>query len=194
MLRRTAVALLPLLMAAQPAPPPPPVAEARGDLDGDGRAERVHLDRDGAVVVDDADGKERARVALAGKSAAVAQGGVRIVAVEGHVVVHARAELGRGRAAEAVLAGAEIMRGGKEPIFVGRTGPVGDGDRSIKLRVDDAGIVQYQTAAGFARCDGDDQLFPERWDFASARFRAVTDAPPAGARLRATATTPSGLG
>ena len=185
MLRRTAVALLPLLVAAQPAPPPP-VAEARGDLDGDGRPERVHLERDGSLVVDDADGKERARVRLSGS--AIARGDVRIVPVEGHVVVQARADLGRGRVGEAVLAG------GKEPIFVGRTGPVGDGDRSIKVRVDDAGIVQYQTAIGFARCDGDDQLFPERWDFASGRFREVIDKPPVGVRLRATTTAPSGLG
>lgn len=188
MLRRIAVvALLPLVLAAAPAAPPP-VAEARGDLDGDGRPERAHLERDGALVVDGADGQPRARVMLVEKGG-VAQGKVRIVAVEGHAVVHARAELGRGRAAEAVLGG-----GGKETIFLGRTGPVGDGERSIVLRVGDDGVVQYQTAAGFSRCDGDDMLFPERWDFASGRFRPVTDEPPVGIKLRATATTPAGLG
>src|SRR4051794_39099203 len=172
MLRRyPPIALLPLLAAAQPAPPPP-LAEARGDLDGDGRPERVHLERDGALVIDEADGRERARVALGGK-AAIAHGDVRIVSSEGHVVVHARADVGRGRAVEAVLAD-----GGKQHVFVGPTGPVGDGERSIKLRVDDNGVVQYQTTAGFSRCDGDDQLFPERWDFGSGRFRAVTDEPP----------------
>ncbi|MGZ3443699.1 MAG: hypothetical protein ACXVDD_29455, partial [Polyangia bacterium] len=188
MLRRYApVVLLPLLVAAQPAPPPP-LAEARGDLDGDGRPDRVHLERDGVLIVDDADGGERARLALTDKTP-VAHGEVRIVAVEGHVLVHARAELGRGRAVEALLGG-----GGKDRIFVGHTGPIGDGERSIKLRVDDDGVVQYQTTAGFARCDGDDQLFPERWDFGGGRFRAVTDEAPAGKRLRASATAPSGLG
>ena len=56
-----------LLAAAQPAPPPPPLAEARGDVDGDGRADRARLERDGTLVVDDADGHERARVALTTK-------------------------------------------------------------------------------------------------------------------------------
>ena len=196
MLRRTAVVALVLaaagapargLWAAEPAAPPPPLAEARGDLDGDGRPERVHLERDGALVVDDADGKPRARVSLAAKQPIV-RGEVRIVAAEGHVVVQARAELGRGRAVEAVLGD-----GGRQTIFDGRTGPVGDGERAIVLRVDDDGVVQYQTAAGFSRCDGDDMLFPERWDFGSGRFRPVTDDPPAGLKLRATAAAPSGL-
>ncbi len=187
MLRRTALALLPLLVAAQPAPPPP-LAQARGDLDGDGRSEHVHLEPDGGLIVDDADGRQRARVPL-GDKLTIVHGEVRIVTAEGHVLVHARAELGRGRAVEAVLAG-----GGRQPIFVGRTGPVGDGERAIVLHVDDAGVVQYQTTQGFARCDGDDMLFPERWDFASGRFRAVTDEAPAGKRLSASPTTPSGLG
>src|SRR6185312_9228876 len=127
------------------------------------------------------DGRTRAKVALV-EHGTIAKGLVQIVGVEGHTVVHARAELGHGRAVEAVLGG-----GGKDTIFLGRTGPVGDGERSIKLRVADDGVVQYQTAAGFSRCDGDDMLFPERWDFASGRFRPVTDEPPAGsARLRAT--------
>jgi hypothetical protein len=188
MLRRYApVLLLPLLAAAQPAPPPP-LAEARGDLDGDGRPDRVHLERDGMLIIDDADGRERARLPLVEK-AAIMHGEVRVVAVEGHVLVHARAELGHGRAVEAVLAG-----GGKDRLFVGRTGPVGDGERSIKLRVDDGGVVQYQTTAGFSRCDGDDLLFPERWDFGSGRFRAVTDEAPAGKALRASPSAPGGLG
>ena len=188
-LRRIAVvALLPLLVAAEPAPPPPPLAEARGDVDGDGRADRALVEHDGTLVIVDADGHERARLPFAGKRP-VAHAAVHLVGVEGHAVVHARADVGRGRAIEAVLGG-----GGKEQIFVGPTGPVGDGERSIKLRVGEDGIVQYQTTAGFARCDGDDMLFPERWDFASARFRPVTDDAPAGMKLKAATSAPSGLG
>ncbi|HEY2745479.1 MAG TPA: hypothetical protein VGL86_12675 [Polyangia bacterium] len=186
MLRRTVVALLPLLMAAQPVPPPP-LAEARGDVDGDGRADRAFIERDGTLVVDDADGRERARVALGARSPIV-HADVRIVGVEGHVVVHARVELGHDHAIEAVLGD-----GGKEKIVVGPTGTTRDGDSALRLRVDDAGIVRYQTAPGFSRCDGDDLLFPERWDFAGKRFRGVTDEAPVGTRLHATATAPSGL-
>ena len=103
--------------------------------------------------------------------------------------MHARAELGHDRAVEAVLGD-----GGKEQIRVGPTGSSRDGDSAVRLRVDDAGIVAYQTAPGFARCDGDDLLFPERWDFAGKRFRPVTNEAPAGARLRATPNAPSGIG
>ncbi|HEX8953578.1 MAG TPA: HEAT repeat domain-containing protein, partial [Polyangia bacterium] len=188
MLRRTAVvALLPLLAAAQPLPPPP-VAEARGDLDGSGRSWRAHLERDGVLVVDKPDGTPALTLALA-KKGPIAGGEVRIRSVEGHTVVHARADVGRGRAFETVLADAVTL-----PIYTGPTGPVGDGERAIKLRVDEDGVVLYQTAAGFSRCDGDDLLFPERFDFAGKRFRPVTDEPPAGMKLRATATAPSGLG
>ena len=105
-------------------------------------------------------------------------------------MIHARAELGHDRAVEAVLGD-----GGKraDPRRA-RPAPRGDGDSAVRLRVDDAGIVQYQTAPGFSRCDGDDLLFPERWDFAGERFRAVTNEAPAGEPLRATPNAPSGLG
>ena len=119
----------------------------------------------------------------------IERGEVRIVAVEEHVVLHARAELGHGRAVEAVLGD-----GGKEPIFVGRTGPVGDGDRVERLRVDDAGIVRYQTAPGSPAATATTSCFPSAGTSPARAFAAVTDEPPTGVRLRATATAPSGLG
>jgi len=188
MLRRTVVvALLPLLVAAQPVPPPP-LAEAHGDVDGDGRPDRVYVERDGTVVVADADGRERARVPL-NRAAAIEHAEAHIIGVEGHTIVHARVDLGKERRAEVVLGD-----GGKEKIFVGLTGPSRDGDSGTRLRVDDAGIVLYQTAPGFSRCDGDELLFPERWDFAGKRFRRVIDEAPAGAKLRASSNAPVGLG
>ena len=189
MLPRYVLATLALsspVWAAESAPPPP-WAEARGDLDGDGKPERAHVERDGSLIVDGSDGRERFKVALPeGKQ--IERATVRIVAVEDRVVVHARAEIGRHRVVEAVVAGGRAL-------FVGRTGPVGDGERAERLRVDEAGVVRWQTTPGFSRCDGDDMLFPERWDFADGRFRPVTDEPPTGGRrLRASATPPSGIG
>ncbi|HEX4458816.1 MAG TPA: hypothetical protein VIA18_12655 [Polyangia bacterium] len=185
MLRRSMLALVPLLMAAQTTPPPP-WADARGDLDGDGKPERAHLERDGALVVDGSDGREWARVMLP-DARRIERAQLRFATVEDHVVVHVKAEIGRGQADEAVVAG-----GGKT-LFLGRTGPVGDGDRLERLRVDEAGIVRYQTSPGFVRCDGEDELFPERWDFASGRFRAVTVEPPAGKPLRSATVAPDGI-
>jgi HEAT repeat protein len=185
MVRRYALlAALPLLVAAQAAPPAP-WAETRGDLDGDGKPERARLGRDGVLVVEAADGRELLQVPLpdAGR---IERAQLRVVPVEERVALHVRAELGRGQAAEAVVSGGRVL-------FAGRTGPVGDGERAQRLRVDEAGIVRYQTSPGVARCDGEEQLFPERWDFGSGRFRAVTVDPPLGRRLKTAATAPAGL-
>jgi HEAT repeat protein len=177
--------MVPLLVGAA-TQPPPPLAEGRGDLDGDGRQDQARLERDGTLIIVGGDGKElgRARLDDAGRMRGAQ---VSFVAVEDRVVVHARAELGRGQASEAVLG-----RDG-QVIFKGRTGPSGDGDRGERLRVDEAGVVRYQTAPGVQRCDGNDLLFPERWDFAGRRFRPVLVAPPAGPALHATSTAPAGL-
>ncbi len=178
------LALLPLLMAAQTAPPPP-WADARGDLDGDGKPDRAHLERDGTLFVDGSDGRELAHITLPDPKR-IERAQVRFATVEDRVVVHVKADIGRGQADEAVVAGGKI-------VFVGRTGPVGDGDRLERLRVDEAGIVRYQTSPGFVRCDGEDELFPERWDFAGARFRPVTVEPPLGKPLRSSTTAPDGV-
>jgi hypothetical protein len=164
--------------------PPAGVAEARGDLDGDGRPERVQVGADGSVRIDGADGTPRARVAL---GARVERATVAIVDVGGHAVAHVAAPLGPGAALEAVLAGAG------EVIYLGRTGPVGDGERSERLRVDGRGVVRWQTSPTMVRCDGDDVLFPEHWDFQLRRFVAVEGAVPEGAPLTATPSAPSGL-
>src|SRR5207247_1540972 len=46
---------------------------------------------------------------------------------------------------------------------------------------------------GILRVDGERRLFPERWDFQSARFRAVDVDPPLGAIVPALASAPPGL-
>ncbi len=164
----------------------PPVAEARGDLDGDGRPERVHLEADGSLRVDDDTGRELGRLALG----AATGGTLAVVTVEDHAVVEAQAALGRGRMAAAVLR----LDGGKlETIYSGVIGPSGDGERSERLRVDEAGVVRYQTAPTVQRCDGADMLFPERWDFAGHRFRPVESEVPDARPLGSTRTPPPDL-
>src|SRR5204863_3362 len=83
-------------------------------LDGDGKPERARLLRDGVLVVESAEGRELLKVALpdAGR---IERATVKVVAVEERVALHARAELGRGQAAEAVVSGGKV-------IFVGRRG------------------------------------------------------------------------
>src|SRR4051794_28111350 len=74
------------------APPPPPLAQVTGDLDGDGKPERVWLERDGAVHVEDAAGRELGRVALP-VGGAITAGSAALATVEEHVVAHVRAPL-----------------------------------------------------------------------------------------------------
>lgn len=186
MLRRYVLCALPLLLLGAQEAPPPPLAQAVGDLDGDGHAERARVEPGGAVVVDGSDGRERLRVMLP-DAARVTAAKIAFVGVEDRVVVYAHAPIGHGQADEAVIGPAGVL-------YVGRSGPVGDGERSERLRVDDAGIVRWQTTPGFSRCDGEDMLFPERWDFKSGRFRPVLTDAPAGKPLHATPSPPEGLG
>jgi HEAT repeat protein len=179
--RRRYLALA-LLCAGAASPPPPPWAEARGDLDGDGKSESARLDRDGTLVVSGADGREIQRVKLP-DAARISRASLRFVPAEDRVVVHARAEFGKGNADEVVIARDGV-------VFDGRTGPSDDGERSERLRVDEGGVVRWQTAPGFSRCDGNDLLFAERWDFAGRRFRAVVVDVPPGKMARTSASPP----
>ena len=186
MLRRyVPVLLLPLLAAAEPAPPPP-LAEARGDLDGDGRPDRAHLERDGVLVIDDADGRERARVPL-GTKQPILHGEVRVVSVEGHVLVHARPRLAAGAPSRRCSPPAARSRSSS-----GRPGRSATASDRSSCASTTAASCSTRPPRASSRCDGDGLLFPERWDFGSGRFRAVTDEAPAGKALRASPTAPSG--
>lgn len=169
---------------ARPAPPPPHLAEARGDSDGDGTPERVRLLRTGEVVVEDLAGRERARVALPVGAEPLASGAIAIVAVEGKPVVHARARTRAGRVYEAVL-------GGGRPLVVEQTGPIGDGERAVHLKVQADGIWRWQTSPTIRRCDGEERLYLERWD--GGAFRPVEPPVPSGTPLEARETRPDGL-
>jgi HEAT repeat protein len=174
---------------AQPPPaPPPPLARAGMDLDGDGKPEEARLEPDGTLRVL-AGERELGHAALPGKPP-FAAAKLERVAIEDRVVLHARAALDRTQSAELVVA----LAGGKlETLASERTGPVGDGERQVRLALGEAGLVRYQTAQQMHRCDGSDMLFPERWDFSQSRFRPVELEVPDGTRLAASAQPPAGL-
>src|SRR6185436_4008468 len=77
------------LWAGTPGEPQKALAEATGDLDGDGRPERVHLEPDGSLLVDDAAGRQLGRVALMAGD----KGSVAILSAEEHPVIWARVPL-----------------------------------------------------------------------------------------------------
>jgi hypothetical protein len=187
-MRRASWLLCLSLVAAGGSPPaPPPLAEARGDLDGDGRPERVVLERDGTLRVMGPDGAVRAQRTLAPATS----GAVSLPTVEGVALVHARAALAGGRAVELV---ARLGPAGLEPIYEGPTGPVGDGDRSEHLRVEAGGLERWQRSPTVRRCDGEERLFRQRYDFARARFVPAAPLLPDGPSLAAAAHTPAGVG
>src|SRR5581483_4351224 len=171
------VVLVPVAAAAaEPtAAPPPPLAVARGDLDGDGRPDEVRLDRDGVVHVSSA-GRELGHVALDAPAAELHDAAIEVVTVEKRPVAHVRAKLRGAQSIEAVLR----YDRGLHALANERTGPLGDGERAIQLRVAANGLVRYQTSPGFRRCDGDEMLYPEAWDFKSGRFLPTIDTPPDG--------------
>ena len=54
-----------------------------------------------------------------------------------------------------------------------------------------AEALQYQSAPRVRRCDGDEVLYPQLYDLAAGRFRAVSIAPPPpGETVAATAAVP----
>jgi HEAT repeat protein len=176
--------------APGPVQAPKPLAEASGDLDGDGRPELLRLERDGTLRVDAPDGHEIGRVTLPVKGPTLESARIDVVTAEHRPVAHARIRLRGGNVLEVVL---DVVDGRVETIFANRTGPLGDGERSVVLDVGDAGVVQYQTSPTIVRCDRENRLFPERWDFASRRFRPVDIDPPTGPRLNAITARPATL-
>ena len=170
-------------IAASPSPP-----VARCDLGDDGHVEQIALQ--GTTIAVALEGKSLGEVrAPVADPSVLGPGTLAIVDAGDLHVAHARWPFLDGKhAAEVVLT---VDEGKLLTIFAGVTGPVGrDAERAEALRVDGRGVLRYQTAPGVTRCDGDDVLFPERWDVEAARFRPVAIAPPTGEALSATATIP----
>lgn len=148
---------------------------------------KLWLDARGGLHAEDARGGPVAELALDVGSSHIESGTIEVVTAEGHRVAHAKASVGEHNAAEAV-----VGIGAWETIYSGRTGPVGDGDREERLQVLTTGVVAYQRSPTIERCDGEDMLFPRRFDFDSHRFRSVVVAPPEGAAVAVSKKAPSG--
>lgn len=178
--------LLPALLgAAPPVPIPKPPKldqELDQDLDGDGAPEHVTLAGTGAKLMVRQGERLLGEAAAPAPSDTLAPGAPVLEAWqwEGLAAVHASWPLrDPERHAELVvtLAGGQLRT-----VFSGVTGPQGrDREWSLHVARDPRGLLRYQRVPGVSRCDGDEVLFPELYDPASDRFRAVSIDPQAAA-------------
>jgi HEAT repeat protein len=198
----TTLLVLPCMEAAAQAP----VAEATFDVDGDGAVDRIRVEPPGEVHVALARGpalRERfdtppgpLAAAEVSADAGPALGGRRVVVVAARFTVAAAPATGatidaaplpvpggpgRERAVALVLA---WQNGGLARLWQGPVGPRGDGEHSVHVALTPLGLLRYQARPEVQRCDGQPMyLYPHAWDFRSASFRPVYNAPrlPGGA-------------
>ncbi|HWN70952.1 MAG TPA: hypothetical protein VNM90_25090, partial [Haliangium sp.] len=189
--------VLPGVEAAAQAPASPaPLAEATFDVDGDGAVDRIRIEPPGVVHVALARGRalrerfEAPPGALAaaqvGTDAGPALGGRRVLVVTATFTVAAgepapAAPLpvpggpGRERAEALVLAWQD---GALARLWQGPVGRRGDGEHSVHVALTPLGLLRYQARPEVQRCDGQPMyLHPQAWDFRSASFRPVYNAP-----------------
>lgn len=182
------------------------LAEARADVDGDGRIDVIRIDNPPAVSITASGSRE-----MSGFKPFTAGQGRRLVSAElelgsgkpyrGRTVVVA---IGHFAATDRAPATSEAMvlewrtrpRPGWAELWRGEVGPQGrDGEWSLELAATPLGLMRYQRRPGVERCDGAPAyLFAEAFDFRSDRFRPVN--PPlrvtATRQLVATRTPPAG--
>ena len=161
------------------------------DVDGDGSADEVSLERNGSLTV--TSGKTRKVIgfkALAGSG--IGRGVLQVYRHEKHVVVAAIGE----REAAAL----EWRAGKLVDVWQGAVGPEGaDGESTLYVEAGRHGLIRYHGRAGVTRCDGKTAfLYPEVYDFKTRRFWPATSSvpriPDAAPLLRATRTPPPGAG
>ena len=160
------------------------------DVDGDGTADQVALERNGSLTV--TSGKTKKVIgfkALAGSG--MGRGRLQVSRHEKHVVV---AAVGLREAV------ALEWRGGKlVDVWQGSIGPEGpDGESTLYVEAGPHGLIRYHGRAGVTRCDGQTAyLYPEVYDFKTRRFWPATSSlpriPDGAPILRATRTAPPGM-
>src|SRR5262249_302557 len=96
---------------------------------------------------------------------------LRVVSAAGHRVAWVEA-----RDPKPLTVVVEVARAGLRAIDSERTGAIGDGERTLFVHVDENGTFRHQETATVFRCDGEQRLFREKYDWASGRFVSV--APP----------------
>jgi HEAT repeat protein len=201
----TTLLVLPCMEAAAQEP----VAEATFDVDGDGAVDRIRIEPPGVVHVALARGRAlRERFEAPPGTLATAQvsadagpalGGRRVVVVTAVFMAagqpaSAAAPLpvpggpGRERAEALVLAWHD---GGLARLWQGPVGRRGDGEHSVHVALTPLGLLRYQARPEVQRCDGQPMyLQPQAWDFRSASFRPVYNAPRLPASAPVLAATP----
>jgi HEAT repeat protein len=172
-----------------------PLASQRFDLDRDGAAEQIRVERGGLAVVNGRTGKVAGWKPLLG--AAIEAAEIQIASgaeVGGRVVILAVAKSGGRGEALAV----EWRRGALHELWRGEVGPQGpDGESTLYIEAGRHGLVRYSGRAGVVRCDGKTaHLHAEKFDFGRGRFRSVDQVPripPDAPELVATRAPPAGV-
>ncbi len=160
------------------------------DVDGDGAADEVVLERNGSLTV--TSGKTKKVIgfkALAGSG--MGRGALQVQRHEKRVLL---AVVGEHEAA------ALEWRAGKlVDVWQGAVGPEGpDGESTLYVEAGPHGLIRYHGRAGVSRCDGKTAfLYPEVYDFKTRRFWPATSSlpriPEGAPVLRATRTAPPGV-
>ncbi len=138
---------------------------------------------DGQLILGDERGNHSTKIGVAGARSA----SLRFVHVEKQDFIHLRF----GRTQAALLLQDKDGGFSVEEIARENTGAEGDGERSIEWNFDSNGLMRYQTSPSLDRCDGENKLLPERFDFSARQFRRVAlPVPLGGTRLRPSASVP----
>src|SRR5262245_20601912 len=141
------------------------LAQATGDLDGDGRPETARVLPDGRVQVVSADATPLGEAVLEGAAGHLVFARVAIHTVDGHRVLEVRGTP-RGHAFETALV-AEVRDGALRALWSGTLGPQGrDAEWSRHLEVTGDAILLFERSPRVTRCDGEPvRLLPRAWDF-----------------------------
>ncbi len=173
------------------------VAEAGLDLDGDGRDDAVRLLSPPAVSVMLSGGGQLWKPFAGGAGGLLTSGHISVghgPRYGGRVVIAATGGFSSPRASAGTGAGAGagrtrptqhhamvLMWQERElvKLWEGAVGAQGrDAGHWLQVEATPYGLLRYQSRADIVRCDGATAyLYPEAWDFASARFRPVYNLP-----------------
>jgi HEAT repeat protein len=160
------------------------------DIDGDGTADEVVLEKNGSLTV--TSGKTRKVIgfkALAGSG--IGRGKLQVHRYEKRAVV--------GVVTDREAAALEWRAGKLVDVWQGAVGPEGpDGESTLYMEVGPHGLIRYHGRAGVNRCDGRTAfLYPEVYDFKARRFWPATSSvprmPEGAPVLRATRGAPPGV-
>lgn len=198
-----AVIVMGLLTAPATAQRPTAVAEARHDVNGDGRPDVIRIEDPAAVSLSLSGTGTRTRAASAWKPftnpGKLAGGELRLGTGRGFPVpvIVAIARFGQRDQPATTEAMVLAWRGGKlEELWRGVVGARGiDVEQNTNVDVGEHGLLKYEGRPGVERCDGSPAyLFLQKYDWKQQRFRTVSGnlvrVDPKAPRLTASRTAP----